>query len=192
MFDPTHFRPLGNRVLVRRYSLPEQSAGGLYVLGRDYPTMGKLLMAGRGDKMRELWSVIERCKLDELQWEVKANYETRSIGPDLLILDFDDINLLVTTNGRAMAVGDRALIEPQPHDSNLLLSDRRYDSIMALKPQYKWQLGLVHSTGWLIDEGDILSGDHIVFDRNFASQIQLGGRDYFVVRERHCELALEA
>ena len=42
----TKLRPLGARVVVERLPLPDQTRGGLYLLGREYPTMGRVLAIG--------------------------------------------------------------------------------------------------------------------------------------------------
>jgi co-chaperonin GroES (HSP10) len=46
------FRPLGARVLVKREPLPEQTRSGLYLLGRDYPTIGRIVSVGNGPRTR--------------------------------------------------------------------------------------------------------------------------------------------
>jgi co-chaperonin GroES (HSP10) len=52
MINPETFRPLGNRVLVKRMALPEQTRGGLYMLGREYPTFGTVIAIGSGRRTR--------------------------------------------------------------------------------------------------------------------------------------------
>ena len=45
--SPT-IRPIGNRVLLKRLPVPEKTLSGLYILGREYPLLGKVLAIGTG------------------------------------------------------------------------------------------------------------------------------------------------
>jgi co-chaperonin GroES (HSP10) len=91
------FRPLGARVLVRREPLPEQTKSGLYLLGRDYPTVGTVVAVGNGPRH---YKTGLRRSLDIsigsfCQWSPGFNYDLASIfpeDPDLLLLDYDQIN----------------------------------------------------------------------------------------------------
>jgi len=44
----TIVRPIGNRVLVKRLPVPETTQSGLFILGREYPLLGKVLAIGTG------------------------------------------------------------------------------------------------------------------------------------------------
>lgn len=46
-------RPIGNRVLVKRLPVPETTQSGLFILGREYPLMGKVLAIGTGKLGKE-------------------------------------------------------------------------------------------------------------------------------------------
>jgi hypothetical protein len=110
---PIHFRPLNDYVLVQREALPEQSQAGLYILGRDFPTCGRVLAVGPGrwrrrlDSTEFLWSggrvrryrwIRERLDLmpgDFVQWAVGYNFDLANVpglGPDILLLRYDDLN----------------------------------------------------------------------------------------------------
>lgn len=41
-------RPIGNRVLLKRLPVPETTQSGLYILGREYPLLGKVMSVGSG------------------------------------------------------------------------------------------------------------------------------------------------
>jgi co-chaperonin GroES (HSP10) len=43
-------QPLGARILVKRLPPPEQTRGGIYLLGREYPTLGRIEAIGDGRK----------------------------------------------------------------------------------------------------------------------------------------------
>jgi co-chaperonin GroES (HSP10) len=51
-FNPATFRPLGDRILVKRLPLPEQTQSGLFMLGREYPTFGVVITIGPGKQGR--------------------------------------------------------------------------------------------------------------------------------------------
>ena len=46
-------KPLGNRVLLKRLPVPELTEGGLFMLGREYPLLGKVLAIGSGKLGKE-------------------------------------------------------------------------------------------------------------------------------------------
>lgn len=41
-------RIIGNRLLVKRLPVPEKTEGGLYMLGREYPLLGRVIAMGTG------------------------------------------------------------------------------------------------------------------------------------------------
>lgn len=41
-------RPIGNRVLLKRLPVPETTQSGLYILGREYPLLGRVISIGTG------------------------------------------------------------------------------------------------------------------------------------------------
>ena len=46
----TSLQPLGARILVKRLPPPEQTRGGIYLLGRESPTIGRIVAIGEGKK----------------------------------------------------------------------------------------------------------------------------------------------
>ena len=52
-FDPMTVKPNGNRVLLHRLPLPEQLENGLFLLGREYPTLAKVMRLGTGPRFGE-------------------------------------------------------------------------------------------------------------------------------------------
>lgn len=43
MIALTRLRPLGKRIVVERLPVPERTEGGLWMLGREYPALGRVL-----------------------------------------------------------------------------------------------------------------------------------------------------
>lgn len=95
MSDYSKLRPLGNRILVRRWALPEQSESGIYILGRDYPTMGDVLAVGNGPRRKsgERRS-IDITVGDIVQWHVGPNFDLTQLGPDLFLFNYNDLNFV--------------------------------------------------------------------------------------------------
>lgn len=46
-------KPIGNRILLKRLPVPETTQSGLYILGREYPLLGKVLAIGTGKLGKE-------------------------------------------------------------------------------------------------------------------------------------------
>lgn len=46
-------RPIGNRLLLKRLPVPETTQSGLFILGREYPLLGKVLAIGTGKLGKE-------------------------------------------------------------------------------------------------------------------------------------------
>jgi hypothetical protein len=112
-------RPFGNRVLVKRLALPEQSENGIYVLGRDYPTMGRVLRVGNGPRTkypcgyvsirpRHEWEVegptktviLYRRALDipigsMVSWRIGPNFDQYDLGNDYLLLPYNELNFVI-------------------------------------------------------------------------------------------------
>ncbi len=107
--DYSRLKPLGNRILVKRLSLPDVRESGLYLIGRDYPTMGKVLAVGNGPRywghkykseqgLRVYW-VIDVKPNDLVQWSIDSNFDLKQIGRaadggDLFLFDYDDLNFV--------------------------------------------------------------------------------------------------
>jgi co-chaperonin GroES (HSP10) len=117
MIDPEFIRPFGNRVLVKRLALPERSENGIYVLGRDYPTMGRVLKVGNGPKTkhaqglmmiehntrfgpREVLVTNYRREIDiplgsMVSWRVGPNFDQYDLGNDYLLLPYNELNFVI-------------------------------------------------------------------------------------------------
>ena len=55
MIDPQRIkRILGPRVLLNRLPLPEQTRGGIYLIGREYPTLARVAMVGNEQASAQL------------------------------------------------------------------------------------------------------------------------------------------
>ena len=97
-------RPLGNRLLIRRLSLPEESKGGLFILGREYPTIGVVLAVGNGPRQGR-FGLGERMPIDDIEVGDEVTFdkwasEAKQFGPenDLIILDYDSCFLRIRKN----------------------------------------------------------------------------------------------
>ena len=104
--DYSSLRPLGNRILVKRLSLPDVRESGLYIIGRDYPTMGRVLAVGNGTRTKIKYClcglsvkkhahgprdvfpafisyrrpVTDIAKGDFVQWSIDSNFDLKQIG----------------------------------------------------------------------------------------------------------------
>src|SRR5208282_623031 len=85
-------RPLGARVLIKREPLPEMTASGIYLLGREFPSTGTVLAIGAGRKSKTGDHLpitdIEVGDRVTFRWP-DAYLDTREVGPDTFILDYD-------------------------------------------------------------------------------------------------------
>ena len=178
------FRPLGSRLLVQRYSLQEQSIGGVIVLGRDFPTMGRIYDIGKSPFTEEfkLW--------DEVQWSIKPDFDQRCvIGPDWLCLEADDINVRIDNRGVARAVGNRVLLSPQEPIGLLAHVSPIISNEFHLT---RWALGRVESRGFkAIDSLGHLDSLSVIYNPSFRSELRLNGQQYFVVRDEDCIATVE-
>jgi Chaperonin 10 Kd subunit len=114
MTNPESIRPFGNRVLVKRLALPEQSENGIYVLGRDYPTMGRVLKVGNGPRRKyklppfllqplinkSLGIVHDRRSIDipigaMVSWRIGPNFDQYDLGNDYLLLPYNELNFVI-------------------------------------------------------------------------------------------------
>jgi Chaperonin 10 Kd subunit len=115
MLNPESIRPFGNRVLVKRLALPEQSENGIYVLGRDYPTMGRVLRVGNGPRRKRLDYVMDHNRQSEtyhqwvetfrrpldlcigsmVSWRIGPNFDQYDLGNDYLLLPYSELNFVI-------------------------------------------------------------------------------------------------
>ena len=170
---------MGRRVLVRRLPLAEASEGGIVVLGRDYPTVGRVIAANH--------TGFDMAHSPLVQWTIDKDYDLKLIGPDLLLLDFDQINLMIGIGGQASAIGDRVIVEPRGEFGNG--TDER---IILLKPHLRtrWAHGLVTSIGYLVHRG-VNVDDIVLFEPKAITEIRLNQRRYWIIRDRDIVATIE-
>ena len=86
-------KPLGNRVLVKRLSLPEQTKSGLFILGREWPAAGYVCAIGNGKRAHKngVRQPIDICVGEFISYD-KWAAETRAVPgeKDFFILDVED------------------------------------------------------------------------------------------------------
>ncbi len=181
------FRPLGDRLLVKRSGLQDQSKGGIHVLGRDFPTLGRVVRVSS----KQFEGDNEISEGDEVQWAIKPDFDQRCvIGPDWLCLEVGDINMRIDQHGVAKAIGNRVLVSPLPSDGLLTR-----ETTILLKAEYKtrWALGRIVSAGKttiFTDEGAYVDAQ-IIYNPSFRSELRLNNQQYFVVRDEDCIATVE-
>ena len=91
-----NIKPLKNRLVVRRLPVADQTEGGLFILGREYPTLGTVLAIGRGSYRKRLgtWEFdLPEVKLGllaighKVQFSREAVRRNQEVEKDILILD---------------------------------------------------------------------------------------------------------
>lgn len=184
------FRPLGQRLLVKRLPLPDQSQGDIYVLGRDYPTLGRVVRTGNA----YVRGITDEIRVhDEVQWSIKPDFDQRCvIGPDWLCLETDDINVRIDERGIARATGNRVLLSPLSSDGLLSLKGRIVSNEFQLT---RWALGRVVSLGKnskVCYSDRIFKSDCVViYNPSLRSELYLNNKQYFVVRDEDCIATVE-
>ena len=94
----TKLRPLGHRIVIERLKVPEQSIGGIFVLGREFPALGRVLTISR-HRPESLWDWLDSwlfgndVAIGDLVYFNRTATELREIPgePDHFILDVDDL-----------------------------------------------------------------------------------------------------
>lgn len=86
-----NIRPLGNRIVVRRTAAPEESKGGLFVIGREVPAHGVVVAVGSGPRNR----LGDRVPIDDIAVGDEVTFdkwaaEARTFESNLLILSYDE------------------------------------------------------------------------------------------------------
>ena len=77
----TRLRPMGARVVVRRRPLPDRTASGIYIIGREWPACGDVLAVGpRVPDVIAVGDLVYYNKFDTFKREVPNE-------PDTFILD---------------------------------------------------------------------------------------------------------
>lgn len=185
------FRPIGSRLLVQRYPLSEQSRGGVIVLGRDFPTLGRVIRVGNSPTMGQSNGVNNEITIgDEVQWAIRPDFDQRCvIGPDWLCLDADDINVRIDQRGVARAVGNRVLLTQQDAQYPTLL-EHVSPIITTQFTLTRWALGNVQSAGLIARKLIDLHSD-VIYNPSFRSELTLNHRQYFVVRDEDCIATVE-
>lgn len=88
--------PLANRIVVKRLPLAEQTEGGLFILGREYPTIGTVLAIGRGKyRVRDGIYEFDLPEVNlglltighKVQFSREAIRRNQDLGNDIVILD---------------------------------------------------------------------------------------------------------
>lgn len=85
--------PRGKRVVIERLALPSLTSGGLYMLGREYPALGRVLAMS----IEALWDLSgELSPGDEVYFD-RSKTELRGIPgePEHFILDTKDLFLRI-------------------------------------------------------------------------------------------------
>lgn len=160
-------RPIGNRILVRRLPTPERSASGLYLLGRDEPTLGN-------------WNGVI------VQWsEPNTNYDLRRISDDYLVLPRDWLNFVIIV-GKAHPVNDRLFVEPLAgrfeHETNIIVLR---DAIIT-----RYARARVRAVGPKVDS-DIHIGSVVLFSLAHINEVRFDNRVYFTLRSDQCIATIE-
>ena len=93
-----NFRPLHDRVLVRRVMAEEKTAGGIIIpdTAKEKPRRGKVLSVGEGKRLEsgEL-SKVSVKKGDEVIFASYAGTEIKLDGEELMIMSEDDVLAVV-------------------------------------------------------------------------------------------------
>lgn len=160
-------RPIGNRILVRRLPTPERSASGLYLLGRDEPTLGN-------------WNGVI------VQWsEPNTNYDLRRISDDYLVLPRDWLNFVITA-GVAHPVNDRLFVEPLAgtfeHTTNII--------VMHPSRVTRYARARVRAVGPKVNS-DIYPGAVVLFSLTHISEVRFDQQTYFTLRSEQCIATIE-
>jgi co-chaperonin GroES (HSP10) len=79
-------RPLGMRVLIKRLPLPEQSKGGIFILGREWPLCGEVL--AKGPKVLDL-EVGDLVQFKRRNADEHDHLEGREVEKDTFIINYD-------------------------------------------------------------------------------------------------------
>lgn len=175
--DYSHLRPLHGQVLLRPLSTPEQTAGGLYLLGREGSTIGEVLRYGATNFRTHHYLA---------QWQVDANYDLKQFE-GLVLLPKDQINFLISRDsGKAWPLNDRLFVEPLSahveHTSNITLLKQAYAS--------RWGKGRIVAHG--IDaHSDLRTGDVVLYRLDHFSEVRFDSKTYYIVRSAHVEATIE-
>lgn len=92
-----NIRVLGKRLLVKRLELPETTASGVYLLGREYPTIG--VVEAVGSKAPD-----EGVQVGDSVWYERKALDTREVSAGRFILDYDLCNLATRSVNGSMHV----------------------------------------------------------------------------------------
>ncbi len=87
----TNLRPLGARVVIERLPLPNQTRGGLYLLGREFPTLGHVLAMGDPNTFWGDLAIGDLVVFDKFAGELRAIPRE----PQHFVIDAKDIFLRI-------------------------------------------------------------------------------------------------
>lgn len=107
----------GARVLIKRLPVPETTASGLFLLGREYPLVGEVLAVGNGarGKNGQRKPIADLEAGDMVQFRRETKMDTREVADDTFILDYDACLMGIRREGeqyRTWAVGNHVLVRP--------------------------------------------------------------------------------
>ncbi|KIX85165.1 co-chaperone GroES [Vermiphilus pyriformis] len=86
------FRPLGDRVLVRRTQEQERTLGGLYIpdSAKEKPQMGKVVRAGEGERISATGAIVP-LPVKEGDTIYFSKYAGTELSSDFLVVRKDEI-----------------------------------------------------------------------------------------------------
>lgn len=187
-------QPLGARILVHRLPPPELTRGGIYLLGREYPTIGRILEISHGTKSRKngrrvhlpevIWNFLNIG--DYLMFHRDAIRQELVLPGDLVLLSRE--HCLASYEGDTMKnfrpLGDRVLIKRLPEATKI--GSIHVPDNAKEKPQ--WGKVVAVGMGRFTDNGlylqcDVQVGDKVLFGKFMGSEVKLDGEEHLLVRE---------
>jgi chaperonin GroES len=189
--------PLGARILVRRLETPDRTPGGLYLLGREYPTIGQVEEIGKGSRAKKGW---HRIHLPEIYHgsldlgdfvlfhrdAIRQDQTIEFLGRGLVILDKGQC--LGSYRGIKMKtfrpLGDRVLIKPvnpELKSGSIILPDQSVErpqiaEVIAVGEGHYDNRGFLHDL-------DVKVGDKILYGKFMGSEVKLDGVDHLLILE---------
>jgi chaperonin GroES len=181
------FRPLNDRVLIRRLGAEEESAGGVIIpdTAKEKPMEGEVIATGPGTR-NELGQIVELDvrEGDRILFGKWSGTEVRLGGDDLLIMKESDVMGLLQAN-RFRPLNDRVLIRrlgvEEKSAGGVIIPDTAKEKpmegeVIATGPGARNELGQ-------IVELDVREGDRILFGKWSGTEVRLGGDDLLIMKE---------
>lgn len=87
------FKPIGDRILIKRIEVSEKTASGIYVsVGSEKPTEGEVMAVGSGRIMNDGKVVEVRIKVgDRVMFGKYSGSEIQVDGEDYIVMREDDV-----------------------------------------------------------------------------------------------------